>query len=227
MFTEDISKSVKDIAFNTVESTKIKDFELNSDDFILDLNNLPELNETSSKTSEIFEHDNEIISNWNKDLNLPTEKIEPVELLGELSEHGLDRMADVGMAFEKYNDILNNIESRIKHISKTLEDSDTETLLLLADEMSDLEYSLQDLKPLISSLDRKPLSKVPENQLELPNLDKLKQLDEYIPDNEWNIDSEDIEMEDLLDIQLSPVNYPVLIPINNEKSDNRIYFAEE
>ena len=227
MFTEDISKSVKDIAFNTVESTKIKDFELNSDDFILDLNNLPELNETSSKTSEIFEHDNEIISNWNKDLNLPTEKIEPVELLGELSEHGLDRMADVGMAFEKYNDILNNIESRIKHISKTLEDSDTETLLLLADEMSDLEYSLQDLKPLISSLDRKPLSKVPENELELPNLDKLKQLDEYIPDNEWNIDSEDIEMEDLLDIQLSPVNYPVLIPINNEKSDNRIYFAEE
>ncbi|MAO70736.1 MAG: hypothetical protein CL983_06660 [Euryarchaeota archaeon] len=227
MFTEDISKSVKDIAFNTVESTKIKDFELNSDDFILDLNNLPELNETSSKTSEIFEHDNEIISNWNKDLNLPTEKIEPVELLGELSEHGLDRMADVGMAFEKYNDILNNIESRIKHISKTLEDSDTETLLLLADEMSDLEYSLQGLKPLISSLDRKPLSKVPENQLELPNLDKLKQLDEYIPDNEWNIDSEDIEMEDLLDIQLSPVNYPVLIPINNEKSDNRIYFAEE
>ena len=62
MFTEDIGKSVKDIAFNTVESTKIKDFELNSDDYILDLNNLPELNETSSKTSEIFEHDNEIIS---------------------------------------------------------------------------------------------------------------------------------------------------------------------
>ena len=34
-------------------------------------------------------------------------------------------------------------------------------------------------------------------------------------------------MEDLLDIQLSPVNYPVLIPVNNENSDNRIYFAEE
>lgn len=227
MFSEDISKSVKDIALKTVKSTEIKDFELNSDNFALDINNLPELNETVSKTSEMFEHDDKIISNWNKDLNLPTKKIEPVELLGELSEHSLERMADVGMAFEKYNDILNNIESRIKHISKTLEDSDTETLLLLADEMSDLEYSLQDLKPLISSLDRKSLSKIPENELELPNLDKLKQLDEYIPDNEWNIDSEDIEMDDLLDIQLSPVNYPVLIPINDENSDNRINFAEE
>ena len=81
--------------------------------------------------------------------------------------------------------------------------------------------------PLISTLDSNPLSKVTESQIELPNLDKLKQLDEYIPDNEWNIDSEDIEMDDLLDIQLSPVNYPVLIPINNENSDNRIYFAEE
>ena len=136
-------------------------------------------------------------------------------------------MVDVGVAFEKYNDILNNIESRIKHISKTLEDSDTETLLLLADEMSDLEYSLQDLKPLISSLDSNPLSKVPESEIELPNLDKLKQLDEYIPDNEWNIDSEDIEMDDLLEIQLDPVNNPVLIPITNENSDNRINFAEE
>ena len=186
MFSEDISKSVKDIALKTVESTEIKDFELNSDDFVVDLNNLPELN-----------------------------------------EHGLERMVDVGVAFEKYNDILDNIESRIKHISKTLEDSDTETLLLLADEMSDLEYSLQDLKPLISSLDSNPLSKVPESQIELPNLDKLKQLDEYIPDNEWNIDSEDIEMDDLLEIQLDPVNNPVLIPITNENSDNRINFAEE
>ena len=53
--------------------------------------------------------------------------------------------------------------------------------------MSDLEYSLQDLKPLISSLDESRYQ-VPENELELPNLDKLKQLDEYIPDNEWNID---------------------------------------
>ena len=227
MFSEDISKSVKDIALKTVESTEIKDFELNSDDFVVDINNLPELNETISKTSEIFEQDDEIISNWNKDLNLPADKIEPVELLEELSEHGLERMVDVGVAFEKYNDILDNIESRIKHISKTLEDSDTETLLLLADEMSDLEYSLQDLKPLISSLDSNPLSKVPESQIELPNLDKLKQLDEYIPDNEWNIDSEDIEMDDLLEIQLDPVNNPVLIPITNENSDNRINFAEE
>ena len=131
------------------------------------------------------------------------------------------------MAFEKYNDILNNIESRIKHISKTLEDSDTETILQLADEMSDLEYSLQDLKPLISSLDRKPLTKIPENEIELPNLDKLKELDEYIPENEWNIDSESIEMEDLLDAQLSPINFPVLIPIANSNSENNFGFAEE
>ena len=227
MFSEEISTSIKDIALKTIESTEVKEFELNSDDYELDINNLPELREINSKTNEIFKKDNEVISKWNKELNLPTNKVETTELLGELSEHGLNRMADVGMAFEKYNDILNNIESRIKHISKTLEDSDTETILQLADEMSDLEYSLQDLKPLISSLDRKPLTKIPENEIELPNLDKLKELDEYIPENEWNIDSESIEMEDLLDAQLSPINFPVLIPIANSNSENNFSFAEE
>ena len=49
----------------------------------------------------------------------------------------------------------------------------------------------------------------------MPNLDKLKELDEYIPNNEWNLDSENIEMEDLLDGELNPVNHPVLIPANN------------
>tara|TARA_B100000945_G_C20424374_1_gene619587 strand:- start:1660 stop:3399 length:1740 start_codon:yes stop_codon:yes gene_type:complete len=223
MFSEDIINSAKDIASKTIESTEIKDFDLNSDsielnlDLDLDLENLPELNELHSKSNEIIEEDNQIISKWNENLNLPTKEVESSELLGELSGHGLERMVDVGMAFEKYNDILENIESRITDISKTLEDSDTETLLQLADEMSDLEYSLQDLKPLISVLDKESFTIEPEKEIDLPNLDKLKELDEYIPNNEWNLDSEKIEMEDLLDGELNPVNYPVLIPTNNAK----------
>ena len=223
MFSEDIINSAKDIASKTIESTEIKDFDLNSDsielnlDLDLDLENLPELNELHSKSNEIIEEDNQIISKWNENLNLPTKEVESSELLGELSGHGLERMADVGMAFEKYNDILENIESRITDISKTLEDSDTETLLQLADEMSDLEYSLQDLKPLISVLDKESFTIEPEKEIDLPNLDKLKELDEYIPNNEWNLDSEKIEMEDLLNGELNPVNYPVLIPTNNAK----------
>ena len=55
----------------------------------------------------------------------------------------------------------------------------------------------------------------------------MKELDEYIPENEWNIDSESIEMEDLLDAQLSPINFPVLIPIANSNSENNFSFAEE
>ncbi|MBJ99744.1 MAG: hypothetical protein CMB48_01945 [Euryarchaeota archaeon] len=223
MFSEDIINSAKDIASKTIESTEIKDFDLNSDsielnlDLDLDLENLPELNELHSKSNEIIEEDNQIISKWNENLNLPTKEVESSELLGELSGHGLERMADVGMAFEKYNDILENIESRITDISKTLEDSDTEILLQLADEMSDLEYSLQDLKPLISVLDKESFTIEPEKEIDLPNLDKLKELDEYIPNNEWNLDSEKIEMEDLLNGELNPVNYPVLIPTNNAK----------
>ena len=223
MFSEDIINSAKDIASKTIDSTEIKDFDLNSDsielnlDLDLDLENLPELNELHSKSNEIIEEDNQIISKWNENLNLPTKEVESSELLGELSGHGLERMADVGMAFEKYNDILENIESRITDISKTLEDSDTEILLQLADEMSDLEYSLQDLKPLISVLDKESFTIEPEKEIDLPNLDKLKELDEYIPNNEWNLDSEKIEMEDLLDGELNPVNYPVLIPTNNAK----------
>ena len=223
MFSEDIINSAKDIASKTIESTEIKDFDLNSDsielnlDLDLDLENLPELNELHSKSNEIIEEDNQIISKWNENLNLPTKEVESSELLGELSGHGLERMVDVGMAFEKYNDILENIESRITDISKTLEDSDTEILLQLADEMSDLEYSLQDLKPLISVLDKESFTIEPEKEIDLPNLDKLKELDEYIPNNEWNLDSEKIEMEDLLNGELNPVNYPVLIPTNNAK----------
>ena len=221
MFSEDIINSAKDIASKTIESTEIKDFDLDSNslelnlELELDLENIPELNDIHSKSNEIIEEDNQIISKWNENLNLPIEEVESSELLEELGDHGLDRMVDVGMAFEKYNDILENIESRITDISKTLEGSDTETLLQLADEMSDLEYSLQDLKPLISVLDTSTFTREPEKEIELPNLDKLKELDEYIPNNEWNLDSENIEMEDLLDGELNPVNHPVLIPANN------------
>ncbi|MAT49288.1 MAG: hypothetical protein CMA27_05605 [Euryarchaeota archaeon] len=215
MFSEDIVTTAKEIATKTVDSTDFSKFELDENEINIELN-LEDIPEIKSDAEKITDEAKEIISKWNQDLNLPKEHIESKELLEELSEHGLDRMADVGFAFEKYNDILNGIESRIGEISKTLESSDTDTLLKLADEMSDLEYSLQDLKPLVSSLDRAPLTNTPDKNIELPNLEMLKKLDEYIPNNEWNIDSEEVSMEDLLNEgELNPVNHLVLIPTTN------------
>ena len=215
MFSEDIVTAAKEIATKTVDSTDFSKFELDENDINIEMN-LEDIPEIKSDAEKITDEAKEIISKWNQDLNLPKENIESKELLEELSEHGLDRMADVGFAFEKYNDILNGIESRIREISKTLESSDTDTLLKLADEMSDLEYSLQDLKPLVSSLDRAPLTNTPDKNIELPNLEMLKKLDEYIPKNEWNIDSEEVNMEDLLNEgELNPVNHLVLIPTTN------------
>ena len=47
----------------------------------------------------------------------------------------------------------------------------------------------------------------------------MKKLDEYTPETDWNIDSETVSMEDLLnEVKLTPVKHPVLIPINHEKS---------
>ncbi len=215
MFSEDIVNTAKEIASKTVDSTEYSAFELEPNDINIELN-IEDIPEIKSEGEKIIDEDNKIISKWNETLNLPMKETDSKELLNELSEHGLDRMADVGVAFEKYNDILNDIESKIKNISNTLESSDTETLLKLSDEMSDLEYSLQDLKPLISSLDSVPITKKPVENIELPNLDKLKELDEYIPNNEWNIDSEDINMDDLLNkIQLNPVDHLVLIPTSH------------
>ncbi len=225
MFSNDIVNTAKEIATKTVEATGHSKFELDENEINIELN-LEDIPEIKSEAERIIDHDKEIISKWNQDLNLPTENIESKELLEELSDHGLDRMVDVGFAFEKYNDILNGIESRIREISKTLESSDTDTLLKLADEMSDLEYSLQDLKPLVSSLDRAPLTNTPDKNIELPNLERLKKLDEYIPNNEWNIDSDKVNMGDLLNEgELNPVNHMVLMPTTNANLMNS--FEEE
>jgi len=225
MFSNDIVNTAKEIATKTVEATGHSKFELDENEINIELN-LEDIPEIKSEAERIIDHDKEIISKWNQDLNLPTENIESKELLEELSDHGLDRMVDVGFAFEKYNDILNGIESRIGEISKTLESSDTDTLLKLADEMSDLEYSLQDLKPLVSSLDRAPLTNTPDKNIELPNLERLKKLDEYIPNNEWNIDSDKVNMGDLLNEgELNPVNHMVLMPTTNANLMNS--FEEE
>ena len=52
---------------------------------------------------------------------------------------------------------------------------------------------------------------------ELPDLKKLKELDEYIPKTNWNIDSDSVTMDDLLnEVELTPVKHPVLIPLNHE-----------
>ncbi|CAI8245357.1 MAG: Chromosomal replication initiator protein DnaA [Methanobacteriota archaeon] len=225
MFSDDIVNTAKDIATKTVEATGHSKFELDENEINIELN-LEDIPEIKSEAERIIDNDKEIISKWNQDLNLPTENIESKELLEELSDHGLDRMVDVGFAFEKYNDILNGIESRIGEISKTLESSDTDTLLKLADEMSDLEYSLQDLKPLVSSLDRAPLTNTPDKNIELPNLERLKKLDEYIPNNEWNIDSDKVNMDDLLNEgELNPVTHMVLMPTTNTNLMNS--FEEE
>ncbi len=215
MFTEDLIDTAKDLALKTVESTNSSEFKLDQFEFDLELETeeLPEFNSINSEAQKLINHDDETISKWKENLDLPKDIQKSNELLNELSEHGLNRMADVGVAFEKYNEILSHIENRMKNISRTLEESDTQTLLDLADEISDLEYSLQDLKPLISSFERNSLTIEPEENIELPNLEKLKELDEYVPNNEWNIDSEEISMDDLLnDVQLNPVSHAVLVP---------------
>tara|TARA_B100001113_G_C21045096_1_gene594134 strand:- start:327 stop:1202 length:876 start_codon:yes stop_codon:yes gene_type:complete len=215
MFTEDLINTAKDLALKTVESTNSSEFKLDQFEFDLELETeeLPEFNSINSEAQKLINHDDETISKWKENLDLPKDIQKSDELLNELSEHGLNRMADVGVAFEKYNEILSHIENRMKNISRTLEESDTQTLLDLADEISDLEYSLQDLKPLISSFERNSLTIEPEENIELPNLEKLKELDEYVPNNEWNIDSEEISMDDLLnDVQLNPVSHAVLVP---------------
>ena len=227
MFSEDIVGTAKNIASNTVDLTDYSKFELEHNDVDIKLNieDFPGINDIRTKAKKIIDEDSEIISRWNENLEIPIEKPDSEELLEELSEHGLDRMTDVGVAFEKYNDILSDIELRIKDISKTLESSDTETLLKLADEMSDLEYSLQELRPSFSSLETVPLTNTPSENIELPNLEKLKQLDEYIPSNEWNINSEDVKMDDLLSKgKLNPVKHLVLIPTTHTEA---LYTSEE
>lgn len=227
MFSEDIVGTAKNIASNTVDATDYSKFELKPSEFNieLDIESIPEIGSIRSDAVKIIDEDSKLISRWNENLNLPMEKEYSGELLEELSEHGLERMTDVGVAFEKYNDILSGIELRIKNISKTLEKSDTETLLKLAEEMSDLEYSLQDLKPLFNTLETVQLTSTPDGNIELPNLEKLKELDEYIPNNEWNINSEDVKMDDLLnEVKLNPVKHLVLIPTTHTDAE---YTSEE
>ncbi len=221
MFSDDIIDTAKNIALKAVETTELSEFKLDENAINVELNmeDIPDIDNITSQAKKMIEDDSKLISKWNENLNLPIESPDSEKLLEELSEHGLDRMADVGVAFDQYNGILNSIEQRIKNISKSLEGSDTETLLQLADEMSDLEYSLQDLKPLISSLDKLQFTTKPAENLNLPDLEKLKKLDEYTPETDWNIDSETVNMEDLLnEVELTPVKYPVLIPMNHEKS---------
>ena len=221
IFSDDIIDTAKSIAQKAVETTEVTDFELESNPINVELNleDIPDIDDITSQAKKLIEDDSKIISKWNENLNLPVEKLESEKLLEELGEHGLDRMTDVGVAFEQYNEILFQVEQRIKNISKSLEDSDTDTILKLADEISDLEYSLQDLKPLISSLDRSKFSTTPDENIELPDLKKLKELDEYIPKTNWNIDSDSVTMDDLLnEVELTPVKHPVLIPLNHEKT---------
>ena len=221
MFSDDIIDTAKNIALKAVETTELSEFKLDENAINVELNmeDIPDIGDINSQAKKMSDEDSKLISKWNENLNLPIESPDSEKLLEELSEHGLDRMADVGVAFDQYNEILNSIEQRIKNISKSLEGSDTETLLQLADEMSDLEYSLQDLKPLISSLNKLQFTTKPAENSNLPDLEKLKKLDEYTPETDWNIDSETVSMEDLLnEVELTPVKYPVLIPMNHEKS---------
>ena len=217
LFKDDLSSAAKNLAQKAVESTNHNEFEFEPYEISIDINpeNISDISETNSEAKKLIEKDSETISKWKENLNL-NESIEVSnDKLNELSEHGLNRMVDVGLAFEKYNDILESFEVRMKNISKSLENSDTETLLHLADEISDLEYSLQELKPLISTLDNNKLNIKPEENIDLPNLQKLKKLDEYIPENEWNIDSDQISMDDLLNEgELNPISHSVLLPTN-------------
>ena len=70
----------------------------------------------------------------------------------------------------------------MNEISYLIENSDTTELLALADRLIQLDSELSQLKF---------NSSFPEEN----------ELDEYIPDGEWNIDEDDVSVEELLDLK--------------------------
>ncbi len=102
--------------------------------------------------------------------------------LESLSQDALDTMVDIGVNFEDRASKLKEIENEMIEISYLIENSDTTELLALADRLIQLDSELSQLKF---------NSSFPEEN----------ELDEYIPDGEWNIDEDDVSVEELLDLK--------------------------
>ena len=99
--------------------------------------------------------------------------------LETVSDKTLKSMIDTGIIFEQRASKLQDIENEMVQISNLIENSDTNELLILADRLIELDSELANLKS--------------------TNKDKeINDLDEYIPEGDWNIDENDVTIDELL-----------------------------
>jgi len=103
--------------------------------------------------------------------------------LNSLSVDALNSMIDKGILFEQRSLKLQEIENEMMEISNLIENSDTNELLNLADRLIELDSELTNLK-FVNEINGK---------------NGFDELDEYIPEGEWNINENDVNIEELLD----------------------------
>ena len=224
---DDPADAAREITAQALEETESTEFVLDSPpleiepefdpraliDAEWDTSDLSDPNPSLSHAQLMEEEDAALREAWSEGFELP-EPVPPTEeLLAELSTKGLDRMADVGLAFEGYNQLLESVESEMKELGEQLENADSETLLQLADKLVHLEGSLQSLRPASSELEPFRFATRSEPEADLPDLDKLRLLDEYVPEGTWDVDEDDVSVDDLFGMtELQPVSLKVLVP---------------
>ena len=103
-----------------------------------------------------------------------------------LSDDSLEAMIDVGLNFEQRAIQLQNIENEMIEISNLIEHSNTTELLDLADRLIQLDSELSNLKT-------------------IDNKKGKNEFDEYTPEGEWNIDEDDVTIEELFDVPLPKI----------------------
>ena len=99
--------------------------------------------------------------------------------LETVSDKTLNSMIDTGIIFEQRASKLQDIENEMVQISNLIENSDTNELLILADRLIQLDSELATLKSTNKD-------------------EEINELDEYVPEGEWNIDENDVTIDELL-----------------------------
>ena len=102
--------------------------------------------------------------------------------LESLSQNTLETMVDIGVNFEDRASKLKEIEYEMIEISNSIGNSNTTELLTLADRLIQLDSDLSQLK--VGS-----------------NAPEENEFDDYTPDGEWNIDEDNVSVEELLNLE--------------------------